>query len=97
MLHVALLAVSLLSLPILASSGWKPHGDEEPIGRILCCSSPPIGLPYFLLSTTTPLLQAWYWRRFRSVVPYRPVRALQPSRRSWRCSAFRCCSSPPST
>jgi hypothetical protein len=26
---------------------------------------------YFLLSTTTPLLQAWYWRRFRSVVPYR--------------------------
>ncbi|MGH8742607.1 MAG: hypothetical protein ACREUN_16915, partial [Burkholderiales bacterium] len=30
-----------------------------------------IGLPYFLLSTTTPLLQAWYWRRFRSAVPYR--------------------------
>src|SRR5439155_983099 len=30
-----------------------------------------IGLPYFLLSTTTPLLQAWYWRRFRSRVPYR--------------------------
>ncbi|HEV3008944.1 MAG TPA: fused MFS/spermidine synthase, partial [Burkholderiales bacterium] len=26
---------------------------------------------YFLLSTTTPLLQAWYWRRFRTVVPYR--------------------------
>jgi hypothetical protein len=30
-----------------------------------------IGLPYFLLSTTTPLLQAWYWRRFQSAVPYR--------------------------
>jgi SAM-dependent methyltransferase len=71
MLHVALLAVSLLSLPILASSGWKPHGDEEPIGRILLLLVATIGLPYFLLSTTTPLLQAWYWRRFRSVVPYR--------------------------
>jgi hypothetical protein len=71
MLHVALLAVSLLSLPILASSGWKPQGDEQPILRILLLLGATIGLPYFLLSTTTPLLQAWYWRRFRSVVPYR--------------------------
>ena len=71
MLHVALLAASLLSLPILASSGWKPQGDEQPILRILLLLAATIGLPYFLLSTTTPLLQAWYWRRFRSVVPYR--------------------------
>ena len=71
MLHVALLALSLLCLPILASSGWKPHGDEEPITRILLLLGATIGLPYFLLSTTTPLLQAWYWRRYRSVVPYR--------------------------
>jgi SAM-dependent methyltransferase/MFS family permease len=71
LLHVALLAVSLLCLPILASSAWKPQGNEEPIGRILLLLLATIGLPYFLLSTTTPLLQAWYWRRFRTVVPYR--------------------------
>jgi SAM-dependent methyltransferase len=71
MVHVALLAISLLCLPILASSGWKPQGDEEPILRILLLLGATIGLPYFLLSTTTPLLQAWYWRRFRTVVPYR--------------------------
>jgi SAM-dependent methyltransferase len=71
MLHIALLAASLACLPILASSGWKPHGDEEPIARILLLLGATIGLPYFLLSTTTPLLQAWYWRRFQSVVPYR--------------------------
>jgi hypothetical protein len=35
MLHIALLAVSLISLPILASTGWKPQGDEQPILRIL--------------------------------------------------------------
>src|SRR4029453_397813 len=29
----------------------------------------PVGLPYFLLSTTSPLVQAWYARRFDS--PYR--------------------------
>jgi hypothetical protein len=71
MLHVALLAVSLLTLPILASPVWKPQGDEEPILRIMLLLVATIGLPYFLLSTTTPLLQSWYWRRFHSAVPYR--------------------------
>ncbi|HXJ07939.1 MAG TPA: hypothetical protein VNH12_00400, partial [Burkholderiales bacterium] len=54
LLHVALLAASLLCLPILASSAWKPQGNEEPIGRILLLLLATIGLPYFLLSTTTP-------------------------------------------
>ena len=71
MLHAALLVVSLATLPILAADSWKPQGDEEPIARILLLLAVTIGLPYFLLSTTTPLLQSWYWRRFRSVVPYR--------------------------
>src|SRR5207302_10408662 len=70
-LHVALLAVSLACLPIIASSSWKPQGSEEPVLRILLLLGATIGLPYFLLSTTTPLLQAWYWRRFQSAVPYR--------------------------
>jgi uncharacterized membrane protein len=70
-LHLALLAASLAFLPILASSGWKPQGDEAPIAAILLLLAGTIGLPYFLLSTTTPLLQAWYWRRFQSAVPYR--------------------------
>jgi len=34
LLHVALLAVSLACLPIIASSGWKPRGDEEPISEV---------------------------------------------------------------
>ena len=71
LLHIGLLLVSLLSLPILASPDWKPLGDEAPIARILLLLTATIGLPYFLLSTTTPLLQAWYWRRFRAEVPYR--------------------------
>jgi spermidine synthase len=70
-LHAVLLAISLAALPILAAESWKPQGDEAPIGRILLLLAATIGLPYFLLSTTTPLLQSWYWRRFRAVVPYR--------------------------
>jgi hypothetical protein len=72
MLHVGLLVASLAFLPILASTGWKPQGDEaQPIARILLLLLATIGLPYFLLATTTPLLQSWYWRRFHTRVPYR--------------------------
>ena len=70
-LHIALLVISLATLPILASDAWKPAGNEEPVAHILLLLAVTIGLPYFLLSTTTPLAQAWYWRRFRSAVPYR--------------------------
>jgi len=70
-LHIGLLTLSLLTLPILASEAWKPQGDEEPIARILLLLTVTIGLPYFLLSTTTPLLQAWFVRRFHAAVPYR--------------------------
>lgn len=70
-LHAGLLAISLACLPIVASPSWKPLGHEEPILRILLLLAATIGLPYFLLSTTTPLLQAWYWQRFRAAAPYR--------------------------
>jgi len=70
-LHVALLALSLLVLPITPDPSWKPHGDENPSWRILGLLALTVGLPYLLLSTTSPLLQAWFARRFRHAVPYR--------------------------
>lgn len=70
-LHAVLLVLSLLCLPIIASESWKPQGDEDPIIRILGLLVATIGLPYALLSTTTPLIQAWYWRSFKQAVPYR--------------------------
>jgi SAM-dependent methyltransferase len=70
-LHVALLALSLLTLPITPAASWKPHGDENPSWRILGLLAFTIGLPYFLLSTTSPLLQAWFARRIHRAGPYR--------------------------
>ena len=61
-LHAALLVVSLISLPILAADGWKPMGDEAPLLRILGMLAVTIGLPYFMLSTTGPLIQSWWAR-----------------------------------
>lgn len=63
-LHVVLLVASLASLPIIAGAGWKPAGDEDPTWLILGLLTATIGLPYFLLSTTGPLLQAWFARSY---------------------------------
>ncbi|MGV3628799.1 MAG: spermidine synthase [Betaproteobacteria bacterium] len=63
-LHVVLIIISLVSLPIIAGSGWKPGGEEDPTWLILGLLAATIGLPYFLLSTTGPLLQAWFARSY---------------------------------
>jgi hypothetical protein len=69
--HLGMLLVSCVALPVYPSDSWKPAGAEEPTLRILGLLAATIGLPYFLLSTTGPLLQAWYARRFKGAMPYR--------------------------
>ena len=61
-LHVTLLLVSLAFLPIVTSARWKPVGSEDPTLWILGLLLGTIGLPYFLLSTTGPLVQSWLSR-----------------------------------
>src|SRR6476661_1816989 len=70
LLHVALLAASLLALPIVPGAFWKPDGTESPAALILGLLTITLGLPYFLLSTTSPLLQAWFARRYSQRNPY---------------------------
>ena len=71
--HGALLLVSLALLGTLTNyRNWEPeHATGFPTLRILTILATLIGLPYFLLSSTSPLLQAWYVRRSGSVMPYR--------------------------
>ena len=69
--HGGLLLASAVALPIYPSLAWKPSGAEEPTFAILKLLMLSVGLPYFLLSTTGPLLQAWYARRFKGAMPYR--------------------------
>src|SRR5712691_5654570 len=56
--HIAVLAVSLATLPIIPNASWKPAGIGHPSFTILALLAVTVGLPYFLLSSTTPLLQA---------------------------------------
>ena len=71
LVHTGLLLAACVTMPILVDAWWRPTGQEEPISRILLLLAATIGLPYFLLATTTPLVGAWYARRYRAAAPYR--------------------------
>lgn len=79
LVHLGLLTLALLGgivfffvwgSPILPSTNWRPDHTSHPgwdIFRLLFVS---IGASYFLLSTSSPLLQAWFHRTKPSISPY---------------------------
>jgi len=69
--HCLLLGLSLLLLPIFPAESWKPAGTEEPISLILLLLAATVGLPYLMLASTSPLLQAWFARARPGKDPYR--------------------------
>ena len=69
--HGALLLLAAATLPIAPDPSWKPTSPEDPRLHILLLLAVAVGLPYFVLSTTGPLLQAWFARAFPAASPYR--------------------------
>ena len=70
-LHTGLLLAALSLLPISPDDSWKPTGAEQPMLRIVALLTACVGLPYFLLSSTGPLLQRWFSLQAPGVSPYR--------------------------
>jgi len=70
-LHAALLALSLMFLPITPDAALKPMGDSDPIWGILRLLFLTVGVPYILISATGPLLQHWYNLKYATKSPYR--------------------------
>jgi hypothetical protein len=71
LIHLAIILMALVLLRVVPDESWKPHESIDPIGRILLLLAVSVGLPYFVLSTTGPLLQAWFARSFPGKSPYR--------------------------
>jgi hypothetical protein len=69
-LHLAALLASLLWLPVAPEVFWRSHVQVDPAWRILGLLTFSIGLPFVLLSSTSPLLQTWYARRNSGRSPY---------------------------
>ena len=70
-MHLALLAAAIALLPVTPNDAWKPQGADNPTLQILALLAVSIGLPYFVLSATGPLVQQWFSRSKPGVSPYR--------------------------
>jgi hypothetical protein len=78
--HMAIVSACVLLMGVLAliwqspitpGPNWKPLSPDLPIARIFGLLIVSIGLPFFVLSTTGPLLQVWFVRSHQGASPYR--------------------------
>jgi hypothetical protein len=59
-LHIILALTPLFVLPLRIPIGWEPPSQSNPVLWILAMLSVAVGLPFFLLSACTPMLQRWF-------------------------------------
>jgi len=78
--HLILLGISLSLLlvaalawpsPLTPDASWRPQGSDLPIWGILRLLAVSVGVSYFLLSSNSTLMQAWFNRDDRTRSPYR--------------------------
>lgn len=72
-LHAAFLLAGVASLPVALAvepTRWASL-SADPTWSVLGVLAVTVGVPYFLLSTTGPLIQAWFSRKHPGKVPYR--------------------------
>lgn len=69
---VVLLAAGLVwRSPIMPDASWKPTDVSFPALDVLRVLAVSVGLPYFVLSTNSPLMQSWFSRDQPGRSPYR--------------------------
>ncbi len=56
--------------PITPDASWKPTNFTFPIFYVLRVLLISVGLPYFLLATTSSLIQAWFSKIYHTKSPY---------------------------
>jgi hypothetical protein len=69
--HFLVIAGTVFLLPIIPDETWIPLGEESPSWHILGLLTVTVGGPYFVLSTTGPLLQSWFRETHKKKSPYR--------------------------
>lgn len=69
--HIAFLLLALLQIPLAPSELQSFDATENPTLQILSLLVRTIGIPFFVLSATAPLIQAWASRIHATANPYR--------------------------
>ena len=59
-LHLLVLLLPWAILPIAVPAGWLPPTGGNPVPWLLGLMLAAVGLPFFAVSTTSPLLQRWF-------------------------------------
>lgn len=59
-IHTALILISFFALPLALSENTVPPTDSNPTLWLLWTLFMAIGLPFFVVSTTAPLIQKWF-------------------------------------
>ena len=59
-LHLAVLCLPWLVLPFGLSASWIPPADANPTAWLLALLAVSVGLPFFVVSASAPMLQAWF-------------------------------------
>jgi hypothetical protein len=79
-IHVGLIAICVTAMlllallsnsPVMPGAGWKSAHPAFPVLRILLVLGVSVGLPYFVLSATAPLLQSWFASIYPGASVYR--------------------------
>jgi hypothetical protein len=58
--HLLLMIIAWAVLPISVSTAWAPRSALEPTVTLLGLLFISVGLPFFVLASSSPLLQSWY-------------------------------------
>jgi len=71
LIHGIIILIALTQLPPIPSAAWKLQAESQPILSILLMLGVTLGLPYIVLSATSPLLQNWFTSLAPKTSPYR--------------------------
>jgi len=59
LLHLLVVLAPLLVLPLAVPEGFAPPAEGSPVAALLALLAVSVGLPFFVVSSTAPLLQRW--------------------------------------
>jgi hypothetical protein len=69
--HLMLVVLALSALPILPGASSTPGGTDSPVAAIILLLLCSVGLPYFVLAASGPLIQHWFAAANPGASPYR--------------------------
>jgi len=69
-IHTVLVALAILLMPVLPQDSWRPAGVMSPATDIVWMLSANVAIPFLVLASTGPLVQAWFARLHPSRSPY---------------------------